>query len=100
MENNFVKQDRIVEVELADGESIHLTESYDTLHRWEKIGFSMLKYYNCDVDPPVMVNMPLVEENADILAGLGIGVVDRPNISKHEWEIYLDFGADNLDDMM
>ena len=93
----FVVPDKIHQIAIEDG-FLNLSASYDVLHRWSKIGFSMLKYYNCDVQPPVMTNVPIDEAGAQFLIDkCGLGVVDRPTITDHEHEIYLAWSAAQLE---
>lgn len=94
----FVVPDKIHQVGIEDG-FLNLSPAYDTIHRWGKIGFSMLKYFNCDVEPPTMSNVPIDEAGAQFLIDkCGLGVVPRPTITEHEHEIYVAWSSAQLEE--
>ena len=94
----FFVPDKIHQIAIEDG-VLNLCASYDVIHRWARLGFSMLKYFDCDVVPPVMRNIPINEEGAEFLIEhAGLGVVPRLTMPTHEHEIYQQWAASNLED--
>ena len=93
--SEFVQPDKIHQIPMEDG-TLDLCVSYDVLHRWERLGFTMLKYW--DQPNHTMCNVPINEAGAQFLIDeCGIGVVDRPTMGHHEHEIYLSWSADQLE---
>lgn len=96
--SEFIIPDQIHQIQIEDG-VLNLHPAYDTIHRFSRLGFSMLKYWNQESEPPTMCNVPINEEGAQFLVDeCGLGTVHRDSITEHENEIYLQFAEINLED--
>lgn len=96
--SEFIVPDQIHRIGIEGG-SLDLHIAYDTLHRWQRLGFSMLKYWNQDIEPATMSNIPLDEAGAAFLIeACNIGVVNRTTICDHEHEIYVGWLSDQLEE--
>ena len=89
--------DQIKQVAIEGGE-LYLSPAYDVLHRWQHLGFTMLKYWNHDTGK--MCNIPVDEAGAEFLQQeIGLLALPRDDIYDHENEIYLEWTASQLDDL-
>lgn len=96
---DWVLPDKIHTVAIEDGE-LHLSPSYDVLHRWQSVGFNILRYW--DMENSRLCNIAVDNGGAEFLMqAVGLFAVDReqpPNdgIFVHEHEIYLKWRADTM----
>lgn len=93
--SEFVIPDNIFEVPIVNG-VLHISPSHDFIHHWEANGAWMLKYWNTDVEPPRMNNIPVNEEQANFLIkACGIEVCERVRMGTQEHEHYLAWASVN-----
>lgn len=97
--SEWIKPDKIHTVPIEDGE-LHLSPAYDVLHRWQRLGFNILRYW--DMNSGKMCNVALDDGGAEFLIQqVGLFAIDReagedPGIFEHEHEIYLKWQADTM----
>ncbi len=97
--SEYIIPDKIHQIAIEDG-VLNLSPAYDVVHQFSKLGFSMLKYFNCDVEPPSMSNIPIDEAGAQFLIDhCGLGVVVRDTITEHENEVYIAWSDIQLENM-
>lgn len=94
--SEFVRPDQLIRVPISNGELL-LSPAYDVVHRFQRFGTAMLKYY--DQERRVMCNVPLNEPAMEFLRNeVGLYVVDRPFMMESEHEAHVSHSADNLSD--
>lgn len=97
--SEWIKPDKIHTVPIEDGE-LYLSPAYDVLHRWQKFGFNILRYW--DMENGKMCNVAIDNAGAEFLIqAVGLFAIDREQpphdgIFEHEHEIYLRWRADTL----
>lgn len=92
--SEWVKPDLVHSVAIEGGE-LHLSPAYDVLHRWQRLGFNILRYW--DVDNDKMCNIAVDDGGAEFLVQeIGLFAIDRTDIFEHEHEIYLSWQADTM----
>lgn len=97
--NEFIVPDKITRIEIENG-VLHLHQAYDTIHRFERVGFHILKYWDQDRESPSMLNIAIDATGADFLhTQANLAIVDRNTITAHEHEIYLSWQADQIEEM-
>lgn len=97
IENDFLHPEQCFEV-IINGKKTKLHEGYDVIHRFEKLGFNLLKYY--DQDERTMLNIVIEDVPAVALhSRCGIEVLQRRGITPHEYDIYQEWVAMKLDDI-
>lgn len=95
--SEFIVPDKISVVE-TDGGTLHLHEGYDIIHRWNRIGFHLLKFWNQNTEPPCMQNIAIDAAGADFLHEQArLAIVDRDIITAHEHEIYIRWQSEQLE---
>lgn len=98
--SEFVVPDKITRVEIENG-VLHLHQAYDTIHRFERIGFHLLKYWNQEEDNPGIFNIAIDAAGADFLhTEANLAIVDRDTITVHEHEIYLSWQSEQLEELI
>ena len=95
---DYVQPDRMYRIPIIDGE-LHVSPSYDILHRFEPLGAWVLKYWNVDHDPPQFSNVPMSNEAAlFLIEECGIQVCYRTFIGTEEHKHLLDWQTGQIDD--
>lgn len=89
--------DSVTVVPITGGE-LRLHPAYDVVHRFEWLGFNILKYWNQEAGG--VSNIAIDDQAAVFLhADVGIEVLQRRKISAHEYVIYQDWVASKLDEI-
>lgn len=91
--SDFIVPDQIHVVPIVGGE-LKLSPSHDFLHHFERNGAWILKYWNCDAEPPHMSNVLLNAAAAQFLIdSCGIEVCERKRMGEQEHEQYLEWAT-------
>lgn len=99
--SEWIKPDKIHLVPIEGGE-LHVSAAYDVLHRWQSVGFNILRYW--DMENGRMCNVAVDNGGAEFLMQqCGLFSIDReqpPNdgIFEHEHKIYIQWKSDTLTD--
>lgn len=92
-----IRPDKIYQVPIEDGE-LYLSPQADHLHRWANLGFNILRYWN--TDESTMHDVVMGDDSADNLERhAGIFSIPRTYFFTSEYEMYLDFKAEDLSDL-
>lgn len=91
----FVKPDVIHQVPIQGG-VLQLSPAHDFIIHWEANGAWMLKYWNQDIEPPKMCNIPINEAQARFLiSACELEVCERHVMREQEHQHYLAWASLN-----
>ena len=92
--SEWIRPDKIHVVAIEGGE-LNLSPAYDVIHRWQRIGFNILRYWNMENNK--MCNVALDDGGAEFLIQeVGLFAIARSEIFDHEHEIYLQWQSDTM----
>ena len=92
--SDWIRPDKIHLISIEDGE-LTLSPAYDVIHRWRRIGFNLLRYW--DMENGKMCNIAVDDGGAEFLVQeVGLFAIERSDIFEHEHEIYLKWQVDTM----
>lgn len=94
--SEWIIPDKIHLVPIEGGE-LALSPAYDVIHRWRRVGFNVLRYW--DMDNGKMCNVALDDAGTDYLVQeVGLFTIPRDKIYDHEHKMYIDWKTETMTD--